>query len=142
MTTLDNTRHCPMCEDAAKKILELEQRVKVLTEVLGPFVREARDYVSGGNKQLIKMVRNGERALNQTPQQTAAQIERGHIEWMMKLPVAAIVGLSATSSIVVAYGDQVIPCLLPRKPEVIMLGNLDVGLQLVAIPPLPKESKE
>lgn len=34
MTTLDDTRYCRMCEDAAKKILELEQRVKVLTEAL------------------------------------------------------------------------------------------------------------
>lgn len=30
----DDTRHCPMCEDAAKKILELEQRVKVLTNAV------------------------------------------------------------------------------------------------------------
>jgi hypothetical protein len=64
--------------DAAERIAELEQRVKVLYEAL----ERAAQCIP------IEFVATHEvvfDALNQTPQQTAEQIERGHIEWMMKL---------------------------------------------------------
>ena len=112
MTSLDNTRHCPMCEDSAKKILELEQRVKVLTDALNEISTFPR-------RRMPADIAN--EALNSTPQQTAAQIERWHIEWMMSLPVIAWCFLDGDSPYGLAAYDH-------------------GGHKLVAIPPLPNES--
>lgn len=97
----------------AKKILELEQRVKVLTDALHS-IDNACIECEGDDGELVFSVDSDtihamRDVIEQTPQQTAAQIERGHIEWMMKLPR--------------------------------MTGYFG-GENVVAIPPLPKESEE
>lgn len=122
MTPLDDTRHCPMCEDAAKKILELKQRVKVLSDAL----RVIMDDQHAEENRYVFLT--AKQALNKTPQQTAEQIERGHTEWMMKLPVAGEINLTDRR-----HGMRRSYCLSS-------LGNLPLGTKLVAIPPFPKES--
>lgn len=99
------------------KILELEQRVKVLAGFvieLAEAVDNARDDI-GGSRPQLDILRDAVAVAQQTPQQTAAQIERWHIEWMMKLPVA---GHRYSGDAIGHYGEA-----------------------LYAIPPLPKESK-
>lgn len=104
-----------------KKILELWKRVKVLTDGLQKIVTNG-DYTAPEG-----MKRIAQETLNATPQQTAAQIERGHVEWMMKLPVVAI-GCEE-----MARDGKCSP--------VAWLGKYPAdGVSLVAIPPLPKES--
>lgn len=86
-TPQDQTKYCLMCEDAANKILELEQRVKVLTDAIKRAENVLRYRVNpAGHTEMIKIgnthewtraIHAIEHALNQTPQQTAAQINRG-----------------------------------------------------------------
>jgi hypothetical protein len=73
--------------DADERIAELEQRVKVLVDAAGNLATFIRTKHLCGT-DTYKFLDAFDIALNQTPQQTADQIERGHIEWMMKLPPA------------------------------------------------------
>lgn len=136
MDKLDNTRHCPMCEDAAKKILELEHRVKVLTNVLKRASKSLGAFCGdeGWGMQDMNTMDDVDAVLAFTPQQTAAQIERWHIEWMMNLVPSAHMFPSALEKFqyqetyATAYSVEV------GSPT-------EESVPLFAIPPLPKESK-
>jgi hypothetical protein len=111
--------------EMAERIAELEQRVKVLQDGLRKLLI-GEDFSIGYNEgnHIAEL-------LNQTPQQTAEQIERWHVEWMMKLPTFGVWHQGETD-----------------KESDFFLGDaVDAAdcshcTRLVAIPPLPKESKE
>lgn len=105
-----------------EQIYQYQQRVKVLTDAM----------LKLSEMQIVEQFEIIETALNATPQQTAAQIERWHIEWMMKLPVVAY---SYKSS----KGHDIVNHEFCRGLIAICPSDM-VVTKLVAIPPLPKES--
>lgn len=124
-TTQGQTNHCPMCEDAAKRIEELECKVAMLVEKLDSIhdLVWNRESTQLNYKETMEVLRIAMSGLKPTAAQSSAWLNKKHVEWMKSLPVVL------TCTVRELQGNESIPSFDLRWSN-----NRPISGSFVAIP--------